>query len=97
MHPVQKHLFDTNFRDLSGTNIEGTIAISDELINLGILDFLQQLQKPAAAGDSETRTSTVKASPAPNPADLLKILTIDKLQYRTEAGRTLLEIKAGIV
>ena len=40
MHPVQKHLFDTNFKDLDGTRIEGTIALSDELINLGIMDFL---------------------------------------------------------
>lgn len=97
MHPVQKHLFDTNFRDLSGTKLEGTIALSDELINLGILDFLQQLQNPDKTTATAKSDAPEKSSSMPNPADLLKVLTIEEVKYRTEAGKTLLDIKAGIV
>jgi len=97
MHPVQKHLFDTNFRDLSGTRLEGTIALSDELINLGILDFLQQLQKPDAAAAPVKEDRPASSSSLPKPEDLLKMLTIEEVKYRTEAGKTLLDIKAGIV
>lgn len=97
MHPVQKHLFDTNFRDLSGTKLEGTIALSDELINLGILDFLQQLQNPEKVTETAKSDAPKESSSMPNPADLLKVLTIEEVKYRTEAGKTLLDIKAGIV
>jgi len=97
MHPVQKHLFDTNFRDLSGTKLEGTIALSDELINLGILDFLQQLQQPDANAKTAKPAAAESTSPMPKPADLLKMLTIEEVKYRTEAGKTMVDIKAGIV
>ncbi len=96
MHPVQKHLFDTNFRDLSGTKLEGTIALSDELINLGILDFLQQLQKPDTDTPKAKSEAPAASSAMPNPADLLKMVTIEEVKYRTEAGRTMVDIKAGI-
>jgi len=59
MHPVQKHLFDTNFKDLAGSKIEGTIAISDELINMGIMDFINGLKSGAESGVVE------KPNPAP--------------------------------
>ncbi|WP_273444552.1 hypothetical protein [Neolewinella agarilytica] len=97
MHPVQKHLFDTNFRDLTGTKLEGTIALSDELINLGILDFLQQLQKTDTDAPEPQSSAPATSSSMPKPEELLKMLTIEEVKYRTEAGKTLLDIKAGIV
>ncbi len=101
MHPVQKHLMDTDFRDLAGTRIEGTIALSDELINLGLMEVLAQLKTMGAAStitaptEAAATRATVEAEPSVDPKALLKNLQIDQLEYRTEAGKTVLEIKAG--
>ncbi|MFT5999590.1 MAG: hypothetical protein ACI81P_002048 [Neolewinella sp.] len=93
MHPVQKYLFDTNFKDLKGTRIEGTIALSEELINLGIMDFINSLKTavpaPAAIGSSSAPAA------APDPKALLAKLDIETLQVRAEKGKFLLEVKVG--
>lgn len=98
MHPVQKHLFETNFKDLAGTRIEGTIALSDELINLGIMDFLSGLKNRATAPASEEPIAAPAAAPTsmPNPKQLLAILDLETLQFRSEAGRILVDVKGGI-
>jgi hypothetical protein len=97
MHPIQKHLFDTNFKDLEGTRIEGTIALSEELINLGIMDFINSLKNAAPAPTS--KSSAVATAPiatgAPDPKALLAKLDIETLQVRAEKGKILLEVKAG--
>jgi hypothetical protein len=93
MHPVQKHLFDTNFKDLEGTRIEGTIALSDELINLGIMDFINDLKAPSAGPASENVTNAPAA--APDPKALLAKLDIETLKIRAREGKILLEVKAG--
>jgi len=98
MHPVQKHLFDTNFKDLAGTQIEGTIALSDELINLGIMDFLSGL-KNGVAPTAVTEPSTAPAAAPtamPDPKQLLAILDVETINFRSEAGRVLLDLKMGI-
>ncbi len=94
MHPVQKHLFETNFKDLAGTRIEGTIALSDELINLGIMDFLSGLKSGAASPAPSASSPAPAAAPAamPDPKELLAILDIEKLKFRSEAGRILVDI-----
>ncbi|WP_020569257.1 hypothetical protein [Neolewinella persica] len=94
MHPVQKHLFDTNFQDLEGTRIEGTIALSDELINLGIMDFLSGL-KSTPTPPASKKNSTAPAA-APDPKALLAKLDIEVLQVSAKEGKILLNIKAGI-
>lgn len=96
MHPVQKHLFDTNFKDLAGTQVEGTIAVSEELINLGILDFINGLKAPTPPAGAETSPATSVASSAPDPKAMLQLLNVEKLNVRMEKGKLLIDVKAGI-
>jgi hypothetical protein len=97
MHPVQKHLFDTNFKDLAGSKLEGTIAISDELINLGIMDFLNGL-KSGAENDApkETPPAPAAAPSMPNPKDLLALLDVETLTFRTGEGKAMLDVKVSL-
>lgn len=95
MHPVQKHLFDTNFQDLAGTRIEGTIALSEELINLGIMDFINGLKAPATDLPVEKKTAS-STSAMPDPQSMLKLLNVEKLEVKMEKGKLLVEVKAGI-
>lgn len=94
MHPVQKHLFDTNFKDLEGTRIEGTIALSEELINLGIMDFINSLK--TVTPESASKSSGSAPAAAPDPMALLAKLDIETLKVRTEKEKIFLEVKVGL-
>ena len=99
MHPVQEHLLRTNFRDLAGTRIEGTLALSEELVNLGVADFLQRLQTSAAAGEGAAGAAKSVATPGeatPDPQQLLQLLTIDQLAVRLEEGRMKVDVEAAL-
>lgn len=99
MHPVQKHLFDTKFKDLAGTRIEGTIALSDELINLGIMDFLAGLKSSAPSPATEGSPAPAPAAAPekmPDPKELLALLDVEKLAFRSEAGRIFVDVAAGM-
>ena len=101
MHPVLKHLINTDFIDLAGSRIEGQFAITDELVNLGLHELVAQLTGPAS-GSSEKLPpaappkSTSGTATLPDPKLLLQKVKVDHLKYRTEAGRTVLELKAGL-
>jgi hypothetical protein len=89
-----QRLLNNKFTDLAGTQIEGQIVLSDALMNEVIKIGLQEMSAPPA---ETTVTETVAAdAPAVNPRDLLAALTIDKLNYRTENGKTIIEVKAGV-
>ncbi|MBC6996749.1 hypothetical protein QWY85_04310 [Neolewinella lacunae] len=90
MHPLQKHLQDTQFKDLAGSHLAGTIALSDELINLGIGEFLASLRTPPAAAADPGKAARADGL---NPAALLANLEVDQLRWRTEHGRSLLDVK----
>ena len=99
MHPVQQHLMDTDFAGLNGTEIEGTVALSDELINLGIMEVLAKLK---SAGQPKPVKATTEAAgtrkagePEMDPQQLLQKLRVDEFTYRTEQGKTMLDFKAG--
>lgn len=100
MHPVLKHLIDNDFRDLAGSRVDGQIALSDDLINLGLHELIAQLTAPAAP--PQTAGAATAASPAPtgtatpDPKALLRKLDVEKVHYRTEVGRTVLEIACAI-
>lgn len=96
MHPIQQHLFETNFRGLSGTRIEGTLALSEELINLGILDLLQGLRATSPPPTADVPSAKATAPAGPDPQALLQILQVDTLQIRAEKGKVLVDVKAGI-
>ena len=96
MHPIQKHLFDTNFKDLAGSKIEGTIALSEELINLGILDFINGLKADAPAKETSSTPTIAPSATMPDPKELLKLVTIDKLQVRAQDGKIMVDIKASL-
>ncbi|WP_116106663.1 hypothetical protein [Lewinella sp. IMCC34191] len=107
MHPVLQHLMDTNFEDLSGSRVDGRIAVSDDLINLGLHEVVAMLTKSSAAPAGKTESpapestptpydSTEKKAATPDPKALLRKLDVEKLQYRTETGRTVLEIACSV-
>lgn len=88
-----QRLLNNNLADLAGTRIEGTIVLSDELMNEVIKTGLAGMSAPPA----EAATKAVATdTPAINPRDLLAALKIEKLNYRTENGKTIIEIKAGV-
>ncbi|MEM1359972.1 MAG: hypothetical protein AAGF89_17325 [Bacteroidota bacterium] len=97
MHPVQKHLFATNFKDISGAQIDGKFALSDELINLGLGELLSQIKtndSASAAGGTPSTTNNVVLPP--DPREMLQLLDVKKLEYRTAVGKTILTIKASL-
>lgn len=96
MHPVQKHLFDTNFKDLAGTRIEGTIVVSEDLINLGIMDFINGLKAPATPPGTPASPAASSSAGMPDPKALLQVLNVEKLNVRMEKGKLLVDVKAGI-
>ncbi|NJB86610.1 hypothetical protein GGR26_002378 [Lewinella marina] len=99
MHPVLQHLIDNDFRDLAGSRVEGQLSLSDDLINLGIHELLAQLTAPAPAPPAPTEVPSPKpqtTTPAPDPRALLGKLDVEKLNYRTETGRTIVEIACAI-
>ncbi|MEL7162258.1 MAG: hypothetical protein AAFN92_15990 [Bacteroidota bacterium] len=98
MHPVQKHLFDTNFRDLAGTKLEGTLALSDEIINLGLGELLSQLRSAGEPANKvkPTTSASEESAPLPDPKALAGLLDVGQLDFRTEKGRTLLDVKLSL-
>lgn len=97
MHPIQKHLFETNFQDLAGSRIEGTIVVSEALINLGVMDFLNNLQQAPATAPEVTPEKTGSApSNPPDPKALLSAVKVEQLNIRMEKGKLLIDLKAGI-
>lgn len=92
MNPVQKHLFDTNFKDLEGSHLAGTIAVSDELINLGIMDFISSFQGQATAPSPADQPASSAPAAAPDPKALLALLDIKTLKFRSDKGKALLEV-----
>ncbi|WP_170067617.1 hypothetical protein [Neolewinella xylanilytica] len=99
---------DTNFADLSGSRVDGRIAVTDDLVNLGLHELVAALTKasPAAKADApanapENTPTPYASDPAPksatpDPKALLRKLQVEKLQYRTESGRTILEIACAV-
>ncbi|MCP9236597.1 hypothetical protein [Lewinella sp. JB7] len=98
MHPVLKHLIETDFSDLSGSRVEGQIALSDDIINLGLHEVLNQLRR-APTPENVAPASPPRPAAAntlPDPRLLLSKVDVEHLKYRTEAGKTVVEIKAGV-
>ncbi|MBB4078730.1 hypothetical protein GGR28_001343 [Lewinella aquimaris] len=98
MHPVLKHLIETDFADLNGTHVEGQIALSDDIINMGLHEVLSQLRQPAVPKDTAPAPPPAAntSESMPDPRVLLSKLKVEHLKYRTEVGKTVLEIKAGV-
>lgn len=97
MHPIQKHLFETSFQDLAGSRIEGTIVVSEALINLGVMDFLNNLQQaPAPTAIGAPEATPEKSGSAPDPKALLSAVKVEQLNIRMEKGKLLIDLKAGI-
>lgn len=93
MHPVEQHLFATNFKDLAGSRIQGTVALSDELINLGILDLLQGLKSGGGANSTmEDKETSTEETARPDPQAMLGLLDIDQLTVKAKEGRIFLEV-----
>ena len=104
MDPVLRHLLDTDFADLAGSRIDGRIAITDELINKGLHEAIATLTRPPAPAGTAAPASPPpaptpyddKTTELPDPKALLRKLDVEKLLYRTEAGRSVLEIACAV-
>ncbi len=108
MHPVLKHLIDTDFEDLAGSRVDGRISITDDLVNLGLHELVATLTKSSPSPERNAPASPPKETPTPydteitkedatpDPRALLSKLDVEKLQYRTESGRTVLEIACAV-
>ena len=96
MHPVLQHLIDTDFSDLQGSSVEGQFAVTDRLVNLGLQDLLAKLTAPATTSTAPAAPPKSTTAEVPDPKVLLSKVKFEHLRYRTEAGRTVLEIKAGM-
>jgi hypothetical protein len=101
MNPVLDHLINSEFADLEGSRMEGQLVLTDTLVNAGLTNLLVQIMRPASP------EKPAPASPPPSPVPttgapgldvkkLLEKVTIDHIHYRTEHGRTILELKAAL-
>lgn len=95
MENVTKRLFDHQLRDIAGTRVAGKICVSDPAVNEIIGELIATLTQTGKKAEAQHQISG-KGTALPPPADLLKALSIDRLHYRTEEGKTILEINVGI-
>lgn len=102
MNKLLKHLIDSDFADLAGSRIEGRIALTDEVVNLGLHEMLAKFgpsaspENDAPASAAPDATATEKPEAMPDPKLVLQKIKVEHLRYLTEDGRTILEIKAGL-
>lgn len=90
-----QRLLNNNLADLAGTRIEGQIVLSDELMNEVIqMGLTQMTATPVVPINPPSGEKTPEVEI--NPRDLLTALNIEKLNYRTENGKTIIEVKAGV-
>lgn len=88
-------IISNQLRDFAGTRVEGKIVLSDELINEVLTLGRQSLvTKPEATAEQSAAPS--EAVPQLDLPQILGFLKIEKLQYRTEKGKTIIEVKGGI-
>lgn len=94
VHPVLKHLIQTEFRDLEGAAIEGQLCLTDAAINLGLGEAVKNLIP--TDGGHKNSGSSVPGSSLPDPSVFTKKVRIGRVHYRTETGKTIVEIKASL-
>lgn len=82
-----ERMLANNLADFEGLKVEGTIVVSEPLINAFIQDFLQNLGKEPALNQSET------AAPAFDMQQLLQALCIDQVNVRLQEGKMNIDLK----
>ncbi len=87
-----QRLISTRLADLNGTHISGTIALNDELGNEMLQLLLQQMMQPS----SIPGTKTSPEGSVPNPAELLSLLNIRRLDYATAKGKVQLNLDLAV-
>lgn len=99
MEAIIKGILERELRDFSGTRIAGQLVLSDQLVN----EVLHLGIKQVKGMTSEVAKSAQKTTTdAPSPTDGLDIkeiidrLQINKLEYHTEKGQTVIELAAGL-
>jgi hypothetical protein len=84
MKQLIEKLIATNFADLEGLQISGTVPVKQELMNEVLAEVLKgEISSPSAAASADAAAPAVVAEPsAPrasgprlNPKDLLKLIT----------------------
>ncbi|MTB52590.1 hypothetical protein [Lewinella sp. W8] len=96
VHPVLQYLIQSEFRDLEGAKIEGQLCLTDEAVNLGLGDVVSGLKAGGVSGGDADQGGSGSASPLPDPGVFTKKIRVSRLNYRTETGKTIVEIEAGI-
>ncbi len=93
MEDLIKDILDRQLQDFAGAEVRGRLAIADGVVNEVLQAFIRSAT--ATTGTAEPTAvpdPTAPAGPAIDPQQLLRWLQIDRLAYRTEAGRTVLEL-----
>lgn len=95
MTDIINNIISNQLRDFAGTRVAGTIVLSDELIN-EVLTVGRKSLAAQAEDVAEPAPETTSALPELDFAELLGFLELEQLRYRTEVGKTILELKGGI-
>ena len=93
MEHILQNILDRKLQDFKSARIKGQLCLSDELVNevlrLSVKEMTSEVAKPAHS----------EAEGKPQPPDLptiLSYLNIEKLNYRTEASKTIIELSANL-
>jgi hypothetical protein len=94
VHPVLQHLINSEFRDLEGAVLEGQLCLTDDAVNLGLREVIKDLTSSDTPG--ERTGEAVPSSPLPDPSIFTKKVKVSRLNYRTEKGKTTIELRARL-
>jgi hypothetical protein len=97
MEDLIQDILDRQLQDFAGAEVRGRVAIADGVVN----EVLQTVTRTAAAAPATAARAgapeqAAAAGPDIDPQQLLRWLQVNRLAYRTEAGRTILELDVKI-
>jgi len=92
MQHLIKRVLDNQLQDFKGLRAAGRVVLADELVNELLGAGLQAVQRT-----SNTRPPvTSEAELHIDPVQVISWLSIDRLQYKTEAGNTALDFEVTL-
>lgn len=96
MEAILRLILDRRLRDFQGTEIKGSLAVSDDLVNEVLAEWLAGATGTPSPASETNAEPAAAATPPIDPRQLLSWLTIRQLRYHTEAGRTVVDLDVGV-
>ncbi|MES2465084.1 MAG: hypothetical protein V4671_31345 [Armatimonadota bacterium] len=94
MKQLIEKLIATNFADLEGLQISGTVPVKQELMNEVLAQVLKGEMSSSPAGATVAEPGAARSSgPRLNPKDLLKLITHAEVQAHEGELRLVFEIR----